>query len=92
MASGDGAQYLPGGGEGKAPQWLGIYYAYVSGNADPTGKFRARLRVPQVMGNAVTGWAIPLLPQTAAPAVGAAVMAMFVGGDPTQPAYLGPTA
>lgn len=85
-----GTQYLPGGGAGKVPQFLGLYAGYVSANVDPLGQNRCKLRVPQVLGNASTGWAFPLIAPASTPAIGAQVVVAFIGGDLTQPAYLGP--
>lgn len=89
MASGSGAQYVPTGGEGKVPQWWGIYAAYIAVNQDPLDTGRVKLRVPQVFGNTTSGWASPMVPVSFIPKVGTPVTAMFVGGDPTQPVWFG---
>jgi hypothetical protein len=80
---------LPGGTVAKTTQWWGIYFGYVSSNSDPTDSGRLKLRVPQVLGTAVSGWATPMVPLTYVPPIGALVAVMFVGGDPTQPVYFG---
>lgn len=90
MTSGSGQRYLKTAGEPEVRQWPGVYLAIVSSAADPAGKHRIRMRVPQVLGTAVTAWAVPLIPVPAPPAVGATVAAVFLGGDPDQPAWLGP--
>jgi hypothetical protein len=87
MAS--GAQYLTGGGEGHVRQWFGVYYGYIAVNVDPTAKGRVKLRVPQVLGNTTSGWALPMVAVSFVPQVGTPVSVMFVGGDPTQPIWFG---
>jgi hypothetical protein len=89
MSSGTGAKYIKAGGEGKVPQWLGVYYAYIAVNADPLAQGRVKLRVPQVFGSTTSGWASPMVPLTYIPQVGTAVTCMFVGGDPSQPVWFG---
>lgn len=89
MSSGSGAQYLPGGGTPKVQQWWGAYYAYVAVNQDPLAQGRVKLRVPQVFGSTTSGWADPVVPLEYVPEVGTPVIAMFLGGDPTHPVYLG---
>lgn len=89
MASGNGKQYLPGGGASKVPLWPGMYAASVVVSKDPQGLGRLRLQIPQVLGTALSGWAIPMVPFQGAPAIGAQVSAMFIGGDPTRPAWFG---
>lgn len=91
MANGDGTQYLPGGGAPPVPltRWTGIYAASVAQNNDPLGQGRVRLQVPQVMGIAISAWALPMTPYSGPPAVGSAVAATFLGGDPTRPAWFG---
>ncbi|MGH3402854.1 MAG: phage baseplate assembly protein V [Streptosporangiaceae bacterium] len=89
MTSGNGAQYLPGAGEGPVPQWLGIYQGYIAVNQDPLDQGRVKLRVPQVFGAVTSGWAAPMVPVTFIPKVGTQVTAMFVGGDPSQPVWFG---
>jgi hypothetical protein len=87
MAS--GVQYLTGGGEGEVRQWFGVYYGYISVNVDPTAKGRVKLRVPQVLGNTTSGWALPMVAVSFVPQVSTPVSVMFVGGDPTQPVWFG---
>lgn len=89
MANGAGTQYLPGGGEGKVEQWLGIYLGYIAVNQDPLAMGRVKLRVPQVFGGTTSGWASPMVPLAYVPKVGTGVTVMFVGGDPTQPVWFG---
>lgn len=82
----DSTEYLPGAGEGNIPQVPGAYWGFVAQSGDD---LRVRLRVPQIMAGAVTGWALPMVPVTAAPPVGTRVVVMFAGGDVTQPLYGG---
>jgi Type VI secretion system/phage-baseplate injector OB domain len=87
-----GVQYLPGGGTGKVPQFFGVYIGYVAVNADPLGKGRVKLRVPQILGSSATSWSAPMIPSTPVPAIGTTVSVMFYGGDPTMPTWIGPLA
>lgn len=89
MANGNGAKYLPGGGEGSTTQWWGMYFAYIAVNADPLAQGRVKLRVPQVFGPTTSGWASPMVPLTYIPKVGTPVTCMFIGGDPSQPVWFG---
>lgn len=43
-------------------RYYGKYRGFVDDNADPDQLGRLRLRVPSVLGDAVTGWALPCLP------------------------------
>ena len=43
-------------------RYYGKYRGFVVSNADPRKLGRLRLRVPSVLGDAVTGWALPCLP------------------------------
>lgn len=88
MSGASGSPYLQTAGQREVKQWLGAYYGAVSNNNDPTGKHRVTMKVPQVLGLAVTTWAVPLTPVLVPPAVGSLVIAFFIGGDPDQPAYL----
>lgn len=68
------------------PQLLGIYHAVVVNNQDPNRGNRVKLKIPQVLGTAVSDWA-PNVNSTSIPSVGTAVYAMFTGGDRTKPVY-----
>ncbi|MFE2539057.1 phage baseplate assembly protein V [Actinacidiphila glaucinigra] len=63
----------------------GVYAGIVVGVGDPHNRGRARLRVPQIMGTAVTGWAEPVSVGAVAP--GDQVNVAFEGGDPNYPLY-----
>lgn len=68
--------------------WNGIYTASVVSTQDPLKKSRVTLLVPQVLGTAVSDWAIPIGYEPVIPAVNQIVWAMFLGGDINQPLYL----
>lgn len=69
-------------------QWHGIYPAVVYSNADPQNMNRVQLKIPQVLGTAVSQWAIPLALSGSAPDINTPVAAMFLGGDVSHPCYL----
>lgn len=83
-----GIASVPGSTQGEIPTWPGIYYGVVSNNNDPKKQNRCLLRVPQILGSAVTTWAVSLTPLQNPPAVGTLIAAMFVGGDLDYPCYL----
>jgi len=43
-------------------RFYGIYEGVCTNNADPDGKYKIKLIVPQVLGNNETDWAVPCLP------------------------------
>ena len=43
-------------------KYYGKYRGFVADNQDPEGRGRLKLRVPSVLGEAVSGWALPCLP------------------------------
>lgn len=45
---------------GPDKRFYGIYRALVANNADPDGLGRLKLKVPQVLGDAITTWAWPI--------------------------------
>ena len=69
------------------------FRAIVVNNADPEGRSRCQLQIPQVMGGVRSGWAVPI-PAVGAevPAIGDQVMITFEGADLTRPAYFAPTS
>lgn len=71
-----------------APQWAGVYLAtVVSTRATDQA---ARLQIPQLLGQAVSNWALPV-GQANAPggvAPGTVVLAMFVGGNINVPVWM----
>lgn len=72
------------------PQWHGVYSGVVVNNNDPLGVGRLQLNVPQVLGNSVSAWAVPNGSYYTIPANGTTVSVVFLGGDPSQPAWTGP--
>lgn len=79
----------------SAPFW-GKYRGIVTDNMDPLMTGRVRARVPDVLGDAESGWAMPCAPfggsQTgffAVPKVGAGVWIEFEHGDPDYPVWAG---
>lgn len=72
--------------------WPGVYRAVVLTAADPLNGQRVRLQVPQVSGDAATGWSPPAQSGGALPAVGQVVWVMYEAGDPSYPVYLPPIA
>jgi hypothetical protein len=90
MALNNGTTYLNNAGEGDVPLWTGTYAATVVSNADPLGVGRLQLNVPQVLGNAVSPWAVPAGSYFQIPANGTTLSCVFLGGDPSQPAWNGP--
>lgn len=83
-----GVSPVPGGAQGNYPQYFGIFYGTVSNNSDPKKQNRCLLRVPMLLGGAVTTWAVSLTPLQNPPAVGTLVACMFVGGDLDNPCYM----
>lgn len=72
----------------SARQWFGVYAATVYNTADPLKQSRVQLRVPQVLGSAVSNWAAPLGQLASAPVIGTSVVAMFLGGDVSHPVFI----
>lgn len=90
MALNNGSAYLPTAGEGGVTQWFGTFAGTVIDNHDPLGVGRLRLNVPQVLGSAVSAWAVPAGTYYQIPTNGTPVSVAFLGGDPAQPVWNGP--
>jgi uncharacterized protein involved in type VI secretion and phage assembly len=76
--------------------FYGKYRGSVTDNQDPLMIGRVKARVPDVMGNLESGWAMPCAPFGgsgvgffAIPAVGAGVWIEFEHGDPEYPIWSG---
>ncbi|HEX6288346.1 MAG TPA: phage baseplate assembly protein V [Herpetosiphonaceae bacterium] len=76
--------------------FYGKYRGVVTDNQDPLMIGRIRARVPDVMGDLESGWAMPCLPFAgsgmgffALPKVGAGVWIEFEHGDPDYPIWSG---
>jgi hypothetical protein len=66
----------------------GVYIGSVVNANDPQNRSRVKLYIPQVLGNAVSNWAVPLgFGVSSVPVPGAIVHAMFTGGDINYPIY-----
>lgn len=85
---------IPGRDAGQ--RFYGKYRGLVSDNADPEQQGRIRARVPAVLGEVDTGWALPALPYSgdqtglfAVPPVGAGVWIEFEAGDESLPIWSG---
>jgi uncharacterized protein involved in type VI secretion and phage assembly len=77
-------------------RFLGKYRASVVVNVDPQRLGRLTLRIPDVLGDTPSTWALPCFPAAgrqmgvfALPPVGAAVWAEFEHGDPDYPIWTG---
>jgi uncharacterized protein involved in type VI secretion and phage assembly len=80
---------------GGAP-FIGKYRGTVSDNRDPNSLSRIRARVPDVLGDQETGWAMPCVPYAGdgvglflLPPTGASVWIEFEHGDPDYPIWSG---
>ena len=74
----------------------GKYRGEVTDNQDPNGLGRVRAKVPDVLGDQDSGWAMPCAPFAgdslgfcALPAVGSRVWIEFEHGDPDFPVWTG---
>ena len=80
----------------SGPPFWGKYRGIVSDNKDPLMTGRIRATVPDVLGEAESGWALPAAPHGgsktgffAVPAAGAKVWIEFEHGDPDYPVWAG---
>lgn len=79
-----------------AERFYGKYRGTVSDNQDPQSLARLKARVPEVLGEEDSGWALPALPYAGdntglytVPAVGAGVWVEFEAGDVSRPIWTG---
>ncbi|WP_127556035.1 phage baseplate assembly protein V [Saccharospirillum alexandrii] len=77
-------------------RYYGKYRGTVEDNKDPENMGRLRARVPKVLGDVVSPWALPCTPyagdgsgQYSIPPVGAGLWIEFEAGDPSQPIWSG---
>jgi len=78
-------------------RYYGKYRGFVVSNEDPQQIGRLQLRVPAVLGEQITGWALPCLPYGglsdqgffSVPEAGAQVWVEFEAGDPDMPIWTG---
>jgi phage baseplate assembly protein gpV len=82
--------------EVAADRYYGKYRGQVTDVSDPQQSGRVKMKVPEVLGDVETGWAMPCTPYAgsstgwyAIPPVGAPVWAEFEAGDPSRPIWAG---
>ena len=80
----------------SGPPYWGKYRGIVSDNQDPLMTGRVRAKVPDVLGDVESGWAMPCAPHGgsktgffAVPARDAGVWIEFEHGDPDYPVWVG---
>jgi uncharacterized protein involved in type VI secretion and phage assembly len=80
----------------ESNRFYGKYRGEVTDNADPKQLCRIRAKVPSILNDNDSGWALPCLPCTdknAAgkfiPQVGSLVWIEFESGDPNRPIWAG---
>ena len=78
------------------PTYYGKYRGVVTQNADPDKRGRIKARVPAVLAEQESGWALPCVPYRAGrlqqrdiPPPGTPVWIEFEGGDLDQPIWSG---
>ena len=69
-------------------RFYGIYRGIVTDTNDPENLNRIRMQIPQILGPISTGWSYPVTSTTPS-SPGTGVWAMFEGGDPNFPLWLG---
>lgn len=76
-------------GSTAAVQCNGIYQGSVVSNSDPLNQSRVKVQVPQILGTAISDWALPVgfSSLTTVPVVGQLVNVWFLGGNRNLPAY-----
>lgn len=82
--------------EQQTGRFFGKYRGLVTDNQDPLSLGRLRARVPEVLGDVETGWALPALPYAGdgvgvytVPAAEAGVWIEFESGDVSRPIWTG---
>lgn len=84
-------RYLDSAGVRPAKVWHGTYAAKVVNTQDPLQQKRIKMRIPQVLGTAISNWAPPVFnPNLPVPQVGSLINAVFLGGDINWPMYYPP--
>jgi uncharacterized protein involved in type VI secretion and phage assembly len=80
-----------GAGGTSGPRFYGMYRGTVTDNQDPLLTGRIRARVPEVTGEADSGWALQCVAFgiVSIPPVGAEVLIQFEQGDPERPIVMG---
>lgn len=84
------------GAQRETTRHHGKYRGTVAENQDPRGQGRIRAKVPEVLADVVSGWALPCVPYAgeqagsyAVPAVGSGVWVEFEAGDASRPVWVG---
>jgi uncharacterized protein involved in type VI secretion and phage assembly len=79
-----------------AAQHFGKYRGTVSDNQDPRRQGRIKVKVPEILGDVDSGWALPCAPYAgnktgvyAVPPAGAGVWVEFEAGDVSRPIWVG---
>lgn len=80
----------------EASQHFGKYRGTVTDNQDPRKQGRLKVKVPEILGDVDSGWALPCAPYAgdktgayAVPAVNAGVWVEFEAGDVSRPIWVG---
>src|SRR5436309_62510 len=80
----------------SARRHLGKFRGTVTDNQDPKHQGRLRAKVPEVLGDVESGWAMPCAPYAgdstgalSVPAPGAGVWIEFEAGDVSRPIWVG---
>jgi hypothetical protein len=86
----------PAPGSHETARHYGKYRGTVSDNEDPRDQGRLRAKVPEILGDVETGWALPAVPYAGdgsgafmIPATGAGVWIEFEAGDVSRPIWTG---
>jgi uncharacterized protein involved in type VI secretion and phage assembly len=94
--SASAAQGANGSGGWQASRRYGKYRGIVTDNADPNNLGRLRARVPEVLGDVESGWALPAAPYAGdglgsfmVPPAEAGVWIEFESGDVSRPIWTG---
>jgi uncharacterized protein involved in type VI secretion and phage assembly len=86
----------PGRSPSSSARHFGKYRGTVNDNQDPRNQGRLKVEVPEILGDVVSGWALPCLPYAGdksgvytVPAVGSGVWVEFEAGDVSRPIWVG---
>ena len=85
-----------GASGGATAKHYGKYRGTVSDNQDPRKQGRVKARVPEILGDVDSGWALPCAPYAgektgvySVPPVGAGIWLEFEAGDVSRPIWVG---